>query len=119
MSRLYAVIDPASPRYAGWVRDLGRDFVPVQSAETSMMVHDHFPDGPVPCYLLDLDAMPRELLLKVVERTAREFGATEDEVVAEFRELGMPVLAESVIVCEDPNEGRLRFPFWSGKAVGS
>lgn len=114
MTRLYAVVDPASPRYEGWVRDLGCDFIPVRSSEAEAARFDGRP-GPVPVYLVDLEALTPGLLRKVVERTAREFGATVEEVLAQLDAMGLPVLAEGVIVCEDPDRGRLRFPFWSGR----
>ena len=80
--RLYAVIDPASPRYPGWCRDLGCDFVPLVSAEVLPL--DYGDEWPVPSYQVDV---------------------------------GMGVAVGEVIVCEDPNEGRLRFPFWSGRGA--
>jgi hypothetical protein len=110
-SRLYAVIDPASPRYAGWVRELGRDYVPVKSAESTMCEFLDSPaSAPAPCYLVDLDRLHPEVAGPIYERSAEQYGVPVGVVRAEFRELGMPILAgPDVVVCEDPRDGRLRF----------
>jgi hypothetical protein len=117
VAQLFALIDPRSPRYAGWCRDLGRDFIPVLSAESEPTRFEGCEET-VMVYLVDLEALSPEQLGAIVGRTAVDNVVSPEEVLAEYREFGLPIAADASIVCEDPGEGRLRFPFRSGGAMG-
>jgi hypothetical protein len=115
--QLFALIDPQSPRYAGWCRDLGRDFIPALSAIPELTRFEGSEETEQ-IYLVDLEALSSEQLAAIVNRTAADNAVSPEEVLAEYREFGLPIVADGLIVCEDPGEGRLRFPFWSGGAIG-
>jgi hypothetical protein len=59
-----------------------------------------------------------EQLAAIVVRTVADNAVSPAEMLAESREFGLPIAADASIVCEDPGEGRLRFPYPSGGAMG-
>jgi hypothetical protein len=107
MPRHYAVIDPASPRHPTWLRVLGTDAVEVRSAVPH--VGEHL--GQVGLYyLVSLSALAPEQLERVLLHLASAWDMAEETVASHlFGEHGLPLLADELRACDDPDDGR---PWW-------
>jgi hypothetical protein len=114
---LFALIDPRSPRYAGCCRDVACDFILRLSADPELTPFEGCEETEL-IYLVDLETLSSEQLDAIVVRTVAVNAVSPVEMLAEYREFGLPIAADASIVCEDPGEGRLRFPFRSGGAMG-
>lgn len=108
MSLFYAVIDPRSPRFDRFRRYVGGDSVlvlPRPACRPNLIGTGE----DVLCYFADLEALGPERLERLIAAVVEDWGGTAEEARDQLARLGFPVIAEDVVLCLDPEPGRLAF----------
>jgi len=92
-----ASINPASPRAERWQQVFNRlDNVPIKSANATVVSVDGIGDTKV--YFLDLAALTSDEITRLAKDIAGHFWIPIEEVRADIREKGVPILAEDVAI---------------------
>ena len=84
-----------------WLQLLGTRTFPVTTWEPFLADLPGLPNAKV--YMLNVELIPREMLLTMADEIAQRFGAIGDEVLAEIEANGLPILAaDCTVVLNDP-----------------
>ena len=100
MSADFQCIARDAERVERWQRLFDRDYVCVTSPVPfrNNGIIEGIPDGEE-FYLLDLDQLTNDELIRLAKDTAERFNAPFEEVITSIRAQGIPVLAKDTFMC--------------------